>query len=141
MGLVEDLRIHLTAESIVGTSDWPVVERRVHEGAGDQLVILTEDGGFEPETPAPSCSIGDTAMWEPAVQVRVRGEAWDSPTAFAKAVQIRDELHGILRETVGYTLYMRIKAQTPEPLFIGFDGEGRPEFTQSFRALAPVVPV
>jgi hypothetical protein len=112
-------------------NDWPSVQRVVHEGSA-RLVIITEDGGFEPETPS-FAGIGDSAMEEPAVQVRVRGAKGEGVEAEAKMLEIRDALHGRVREAVGYTNYMRVKAQSGV-LYIGMDAKERPEFTLSFRA-------
>ncbi len=140
MGIVADVQAYLATEGVVdGATDWPSVRRRANDVMGDQQVIFTEDGGADPETPAPIATLGDAAMAEPAVQIRVRGEPWDGDGALYKAVEIYDALHGLLRTEVGYTYYIRIKAQTPEPVFIGFDEQGRPEFTISFRALRAVV--
>lgn len=140
MGIVADVQTYLQAAGIVDDSSsepWPSVRRRVHDGS-DRLVIITEDGGFEPETPAPPGTLGDSALKEPAVQVRIRGEQWDSDAAQAKAQEVFDALHGLMRVEINGTYYMRIKAQTAQPLFIGFDEKGRPEFTISFRAVTAV---
>jgi hypothetical protein len=69
------------------------------------------------------------------VQIRVRGEPWDGDAAEAKSQEIFDALHGLLRVTMGYGQYERVKAQTSSPIFIGFDAKSRPEFTISFRAV------
>jgi hypothetical protein len=140
MGLVEDVQMYLQSLSpgiIDGSTGWPSSRRRVHDGLGHRLVIITEDGGFEPETPSPD-GIGDSALMEPAVQVRVRGTPWDTDAVEEKAAEIFDVLHGLLRTTMGYTYYERVKAQTT-PIFIGFDDKGRPEITTSYRALRAVV--
>jgi hypothetical protein len=132
--------MHLQAQSpeiIDGTSGWASVRRRVNDALGDQLVVITEDGGFEPETPSPT-GIGDSALKEPAVQVRVRAGPWDGDAAVAKAQEIFDVLHGLLRTEMGYGFYMRVKAQTAGPVFIGFDTKNRPEVTVSFRAVQAV---
>ena len=137
MGLVDDVYARLESEAIAGSStDWSLFRRRLNDSA-QQQVVLTEDGGFEPETWSAE-GIGDSALEEPAIQVRVRGNPWDRDGAYAKAMEVMRSLHSILRETVGETIYLRIKAQTSEPVFIGFDEKGRPGFTQSFRAVRPV---
>ena len=136
MGMVEDVQMFLAQYSpaiIDGSTGWPSVRRRVHDDS-DQLVVLTEDGGFEPETPSAE-GLGDSALKQPAVQVRVRGEPWDSDASYEKAQEIMDALHGVMRQDVGYGYYLRIKAQTSGPVFIGFDDRGRPEHTISFRAV------
>ena len=139
MGIVADVQAYLQAETLVdGSTGWASVRRRVNDAMGDQLVILTEDGGFEPETPAPAGTLGDSALMEPAVQVRVRGKPWDGDSAEGKAQEIFDALHGLLRTEVGATYYVRVKAQTPGPVFMGFDAKGRPELTISFRAVRGV---
>jgi hypothetical protein len=148
MGFAEDARLRLVSAGIVddgfgGSTGWPCFLRRVFDRVGNtdfhQIVFITEDGGFEPETPSP-VGLGDIAFRQPAIQVRVRGEPLDGDAPAEKLQQIMDELHGILRETVGYGLYIRIKAQS-EALFIGFDAKNRPEFTQSFRAFTQITQV
>jgi len=136
MSLVDDLQAYLADESLVdGSTDWPSVRRRVNDAMGDQLVIITEDGGLEPETPSAS-GIGSATFREPAVQVRVRAGAWDGDSAAGKAAEIFDAVHGLRNVTMGSTVYTRVKAQTSSPVFIGFDSpRGRPEFTISFRAV------
>jgi hypothetical protein len=140
VGLVADVQAYLgtlSPEVIDGSTEWPSVRRRVNDALGHQLVVITEDGGAEPETPSAS-GIGDSALAEPAVQIRVRGEPWDGDGALAKAQEIYDALNGLLGVTMGSTIYMRVKAQTAEPVFIGFDTRGRPEFTVSFSAVRSV---
>lgn len=131
MGMVADFQMHLQDHGIIdGSSDWPSVQRIVHDGSA-RLVILTEDGGLEPETPSPE-GLGDSATEEPAVQVRVRGAKGEGPEALAQITEIRNAMHGLLRQQVGYTVYDRIKAQS-QAIYIGLDAKDRPEFTLSFR--------
>jgi len=139
VGLVDDVQAYLQSQDVIdGSTEWPSVRRNMSDNLPDQLVVFAEDGGFEPETPAPQGSMGDAALAEPAVQVRVRGEPWDGDSAEAKAAEIYDALHGLLRTDMGSQHYLRVKAQTSSPVFIGYDERGRPEFTQSFRALRAV---
>jgi hypothetical protein len=139
MSVVEDFQAYLEDASLIGgQTGWQSVRRRMLDDV-DRIVCLTEDGGPEPETPAPEGSMGDAALSEPAFQVRVRADRHDSDMAFNMARQINDLLHGLLREQVNGTWYQRVKAQTTEPVFIGFDERGRPEFTQSFRAVRSTV--
>ena len=134
MGVVSDVQTYLVAQSLVdGATGWTSVVRRVF-GDGN-LVVITEDGGRPSQISAAS-GIGASALKDPAVQIRVRGgTAWDGNTAFAKAQAIFDALHGLLATTVGVTLYLRVAAQTSEPVFIGFDEANRPQFTMSFRMM------
>lgn len=135
MSLVDDVQDYLADASLVdGATGWASVRRRVNDQMGDQLVVLTEDGGLEPETPSES-GIGSATFREPAVQVRVRAAAWDGDAAYAQSQAIYDLLHGARNVTMGSTFYHRVKAQTASPVFIGFDEQGRPEYTTSFRAV------
>ena len=140
MSLVADVQTFLQEHSppiVDGSTGWLSTRRRVHDQQ-HQIVVITEDGGLEPETPAPDGSLGDSALKEPAVQVRVRGEPWDGDGAEEKAQEIFAALHGLLRTDVGETYCLRVKAQTSQPVFIGYDERNRPEFTISFRMLMPV---
>ncbi len=129
MSVVDDVQEYLDYEGITDPTTWPSVRRRVHDGS-DQLVVLTEDGGALPEIPA-TTGIGSAALGTPAVQVRVRGKPWDGDSARAKAEEVILHLHGRQSAWIGETLYRSIQAQTLEPVFMGFDDKGRPEFTVS----------
>jgi hypothetical protein len=138
---VADLQTYLDDQGIIdGSTDWPSVRRRLHDGTVaepvNQLVVLTEDGGPQPETPADE-GMGDCAWRFPTVQVRVRGDRLDSDAAEAKAQEIYDALHGQLGVTMGEVEYAGVHALS-EPLFIGFDEKGRPEFTFSVQMTRPV---
>lgn len=136
MGLVADVQTFLVAQGLVdGSTGWPSVRRFKHDDS-DQLVVITEDGGREPELPA-SSGIGDAALGDPAVHVMVRAGALDSDAAGAKAQAILDALHGH-QGSVGSTTPLRVQSRTAEPIFAGFDENNRPEFTTSFRFLIPV---
>jgi hypothetical protein len=135
VSLVNDVQSYLADVSLVdGSTGWPSVRRRVNDQMGDALVVITEDGGLEPETPSET-GIGSATFREPAVQVRVRAGAWDGDAAYAQSQAIFDVLHGARNVTMGSTFYHRVKAQTASPVFIGYDEQGRPEFTTSFRAV------
>jgi hypothetical protein len=129
MSTVADVQAHLDYMGVTGGA-WPSVRRRVHDGS-DQLVVLTEDGGTPPETPA-DAGIGSSALASPRVQVRVRGAPWDGDGSESKATAIIRELHGRQAITMGDTLYMLVTALTDEPVFMGYDDNGRPEHTVSF---------
>jgi hypothetical protein len=132
MSIVADVQAYLADRGVVdGSTGWPSVRRRVHDGS-DRLVILTEDGGFEPEIGVAG-GIGDAAYRDPQVQVRVRGAAWDGDGAEEVAQMAYDALHGLMGVEIGSTRYLRVAALTGGPVFIGFDGNGRPEFTCSYR--------
>ena len=133
MGVVEDFQLDLQTAGIVDeSSGWPSVRRVVHDGS-DRLVVLTEDGGFEPEPPT-NAGLGDIAFEWPAVQIRVRGDQNEGDEAFAKIIEIRDRLHGRQYATIGYSDYIWVKAQSGV-IPIGLDERKRPEFTLSFRAM------
>lgn len=137
MSLVDDVFAFLESEGFAGGStDWTLLRRRVMDApAADSLVVLTEDGGTAPEQPAQS-GIGDSAMQDRGIQIRVRAEAWNGDAAQAKAKAISNALHGQRNVQIGSTRYLRVGAMTAEPVFIGFDSSGRPEYTQSFRMLS-----
>lgn len=135
MGVVDDVQDRLQAQGLIdGATGWPSVRRYLHEDS-DQLVVLTEDGGPPPEMTAAS-GLGETAETDAGIQVRVRAEPGDSDASFSRAKAIYDDLHGLKGVTLGSTDYHRVAALSPEPVFMGFDDEGRPEHTISFRLLA-----
>lgn len=138
MSAVADLLAYLETQGLAGGStDWPIVERRVHDLNGDRLVILTEDGGIQPETPADPGSQGDAAWRRPQVQVRVRGEPWQGPPVEEKAQEIWDAVHGLNGVTMGDVEYIGLRCLS-DPIFIGFDDNGRPEITFSVQMTRPV---
>lgn len=136
---VNDLYLFLEAQGLAGGSTgWDLVRRRMmDEPVDNQVVVLAEDGGVAPEIKETS-GLGDTALEDPAVLVTVRANEWDSDASRAKAGDIMAALHGQRNITVGQTTYLRIVAQTPEPIFAGFDEKGRPLHTISFRMLGLV---
>jgi hypothetical protein len=98
--------------------------------------MVSEDGGVSPEI-RESAGIGDSALEDPGVMVTVRAKAWDGDASRAKADAILSALHGQRNIVLfaGSDTYLRIRAQTPEPIFAGFDDQGRPLHTISFRML------
>jgi hypothetical protein len=136
MSAVSDVQTHLQYMGLVDITmsdapdDWPSVRRRAHDES-HRLVVLTEDGGVPPETPA-DAGIGSSALASPRVQVRVRAEPWNGDASEQKATEIIRELHGRQAITMGETLYMLVTALTDEPVFMGYDDNGRPEHTVSF---------
>lgn len=142
VGLVADVVAYLQSlspEIMDGSTEWRSVMRNMNDGMGDQLIVFREDGGTEPETPSEPGTMGDSALMEPSIHVTVRGRPQQGNVAVAKAQEIQDALHGLLRVQMGSTHYMRVKAQMPEPLFYRYDERERPLVTQSFRALRAVV--
>lgn len=130
MGIVDDAQTFLRDEGIVdGSTGWPSVQRRVHDQS-DRLVVLTEDGGLPPEIPAEG-GIGSAALGTPAVQIRIRGGPWEGTETQAKAEEILRALHGNQSLVIDGTTYRSVAAQTDEPVFMGFDDNGRPEHTVS----------
>lgn len=131
---VDDVFAYLTAQNLL-QSPWQGVKRRMLD-TPDQLVVMQEDGGSMNEQFS-SVGIGDSALKDPGVLVTVRGLAWDGNASFAKAQAIRAALHGLrsVSLVVSGDIYLGITALTPEPIFVGFDGNGRPIHTISFRLL------
>lgn len=140
MGVVDDVTTYLTAQGLVGgNTGWPVVRRRMTDApltvggaVPDQLVVVAEDGGPAPELSATS-GIGDSAIEDPAVLVTVRAAAWDGDGSRTKAAAILSALHGLrnVQLVAAGTKYLRLRAQTPEPIFTGYDETGRPIHTVS----------
>lgn len=121
-----------------GATGWALVRRRMGDPPTftDQAVVVAEDGGPSPEIKATS-GIGNAAIQDPGVIVMVRAGAWDGDACKAKAAAIFAALHGKLNIQLvsGGTLYYRVRALTPEPIFAGFDDTGRPRHTVAFRLL------
>ena len=138
MAAIDDVFEYIKSQNIAGgTTGWTILRRAIVDTAPDQLVMVQEDGGFPPEVPTAD-GIGDSALEEPAVMVTVRAKAMDGDASRDKADEVLLALHGKLGAQLvspnGDT-YLRIKAQTPAPIFAGFDDQKRPLHTISFRML------
>ena len=140
MGVVDEVFEFLEDEGVSGgATGWKTFRRRIpDEGPGsDQCIAIAEDGGTQPEMSAQS-GMGDSAMADTGVFITVRAEAWDGDASFAKAQEIWSALHG-LRDVVlggsGSATYFRVRALTSEPVFAGYDDQGRPRHTIGFRFL------
>ncbi len=135
MGAVDDVYTYLIAQSIVdGGTGWEAVRRRGSDDASDQMVVISEDGGPEPEIKE-TVGIGDSALNDIGVLILVRGAAWDSDATLTKALEIFTALHGKRAITLDTKEYLRIRARTAEPVFLGFDDLGRPRHTIGFLLL------
>jgi hypothetical protein len=137
MPAVDDVVAHITAQGLVaGSTGWDVLRRRMMDAPSkDQLVVVQEDGGPAPEIKVGD-GIGDSAMKDVGVLVTVRATQWKSDDSRVKAQQVFDALHGLRSATVGSRTYLRVMALTPEPIWVGFDEQGRPRHTIAFRLLA-----
>lgn len=137
MGAVDDVYTFLLDGGLAGGSTgWGLLRRRTMDApATDQLVVVSEDGGPLPEIKE-DVGIGDSALADAGVFVRVRGAAWDGDASLAKAQAVLDALHGLRSTEVGSKQYLRVRALTPEPVFAGFDDDGRPHHTVALRMLA-----
>lgn len=139
MSTVANVQSYLVQAGLIdGSTDWPSVRRRVFDDLGAKLVVLTEDGGGAPSLQAPQGMMGDAALADPAVQVLVRGDPWRSDEAQDQALAIQRVLHGQREVLMGDVIYLRVLAQSSEPIFIGFDENNRPMFTQSYRCAVSV---
>lgn len=139
MSGVADVYTFLETQGLAGgVTGWDLLRRRVMDTPSlDQSVVVLEDGGFEPELPADE-GIGDSALGDPGVIVQVRGKAWDGDASFAKAQAILAALHGLRNVALGGSgadVYLRVRAMTSEPVFAGFDDQGRPMHTVGLRLL------
>ena len=134
MGVVSDVQTYLESQNLIGGSTgWDSVRRRMHDNQ-DQVVAISEDGGPAPEQPA-SSGVGSAALGDPGVQVMVRGTRWNSDATYDKAEAIRADLHGQRDTTLDATTYYRVRSMTPEPIFLGFDENGRPMHSIAFRLM------
>ena len=126
MSVVDDVYAYLEDQGIAGGStEWDISRRREMDSPmADQLVVVSEDAGVgDPEMPA------SPAEFDIGVHVTVRGVAWDGDSSAAKALEIHTALHGLLDTEVGSTTYIRVRARTTEPVFVGFSENGRPSHT------------
>lgn len=141
MPAVDDVLTYLESQGLAGgATGWTVLRRRLMDSpAPDQLIVVSEDGGSPPEI-AVSSGLGEDALSDPGVLVTVRAGAWDGDASRAKAQAIHSALHGIRSTALvsGGTVYLGIRAMTPEPVFVGFDSQGRPLHTIAFRLLTVV---
>ena len=138
MGVVDDVTTFLAAQGLVGgATGWQCFRRRMtDQPAIDQAVVVSEDGGSMFELKA-SEGIGDSALADPGVLVSVRAKQWDGDASYAKAAAIIAALHSKFSQALvgSGTVYFRIRAMTAEPVFTGYDDQGRPIHTVSFRLL------
>lgn len=139
MSAVDDVYTYLETQGIAGGSTgWDLLRRRVMDSpAADKLIVLTEDGGAQPEISEDS-GIGDAAVQDAGVLVNVRAAAWDGDASREKADEILQALHGLRNEALGGSgadVYLRVRAMTAEPVFAGFDDQGRPHHTVGLRLL------
>lgn len=143
MSVVDDVMVYIVAQNspaiVGGATGWDIFRRRMtDEPSKDQVVVVSEDGGPEPEIKT-SVGIGNAAVSDAGVLVSVRGKQWDGDSSKNKAFEIWTLLHGkrnIQLVAPSGTTYYRIRALTPEPIFAGFDDTGRPRHTVGFRLLA-----
>lgn len=138
MAAIDDVFEYIKSQGLAGgNTGWALLRRRVTDTTSDQEVVVSEDGGVEPEMTA-AAGIGDSALEDPAVMVTVRAKAWDGDASRDKADDVLLALHGkcdIVLAPPNGDRYLRIRAQSPAPVFAGFDDQGRPLHTISFRML------
>ena len=129
---VRDVQLWMQEVGLVdGSTDWPSVERLLHDES-ERLVVLTDDGGREPELPA-AAGLGSAAIGDAGVEIIVRGEAEGPEETQEKAQEILDALHGQFNVGMGYGSYLRVKSLTSQPAFIGYDERRRPVFRVAVR--------
>ncbi len=136
MGAVVDVYQHLITQGHAeGSTGWDIVKRMLSDvDVNDQLIVVTDDGGALPEIKE-ILGIGDSALHDIGVLVLVRGAPFKGDANLTKALDIFIELHGKRDVTLNGTQYMRIKAMTPEPIFIGLDDKNRPRHTTGYMLL------
>lgn len=139
MSTLEEITDWLVAQGLAGGSTaWDLVRRRISDDdpMRDAVVVVGEDGGPAPEM-ASATGIGDSAQADIGIHMTVRAGPWDGDASAAKAQEIISALHGLTAAQLvsGGKTYLRIAAQTAEPIFVGFDGKNRPLHTVAFRLL------
>ena len=137
MGAVSDVHAYLVDQGIAGGStEWALKKRRQMDSpVTAQLITITEDGGAPPEIDEIE-GIGDSALHDVGVLISIRGNPWQGDANNTKAMEIFVALHGKRDITLDSNVYMRIRALTPEPVFLGFDDKGRPRHTIAFLLLS-----
>lgn len=140
MGVVDDLYTFILNGGLAGgATGWQLLRRRMADkesGGVEQQVVISEDGGDQAEIKVAS-GIGDSALSDPGALITVRAAAWDSDASSAKAAALYAALHGLLSSSLvgGGSVYFRVRALTAEPVFAGYDDQGRPIHTISLRLL------
>lgn len=136
---VLDVYNYLIAQNLAGgATGWDLLRRKVMDDpVGDQLVVVSEDGGSTPELPVTS-GLGNAPLVTKGVLVTVRATQNDGDASFTKANAILAALHGLrgVELVSGGGLYYSIRAMTGEPVFAGYDDRERPMHTVAFRLLA-----
>lgn len=98
------------------TAGWGIYVSRLPDSP-DTVVALFDSGGPRPLLNSP--------IDLPTVQVKVRGTVNGYDAAYVKALEVRDQLHGIARRDVGDTHYMLIAAYS-DPSLVEYDENQRP---------------
>lgn len=132
MGAVTDVQTYLEAESLIGGgTGWPSSQRLMHDDS-DRLVVISEDGGSSPELGAAE-GVGEVPEADVGVHFMVRAAPMDSEASFGQALAILSALHGLKHASIGGQTYIRARAVTGEPIFVGYDDRRRPIHTVAFR--------
>lgn len=123
--LLDDVISRLELAGVVGGSTGWTPFRAFVPPSPDQVIVVTETGGAEPDQ-----TDGDKYE-EVTFQVRVRGKPMDYASARAKAREVYLTLNNA---SLG-TDYVYCYATTAAPLPLGYDDNDRPELTWNFRTL------
>lgn len=129
MGLFEDVKARLEAESLAGSgTDWDIKRSRMPDGVGesDRVVVVTETGGTSPQ----AYSTTD----RPRFQVRTRGRSTGRPEAYTKLRDIFVDLHRLGPTTINGHEYGGIRA-VQHPFYLRTDENDRDEYAVNFEAL------
>ena len=133
MAIEDDmLSILRTAGLIDGDTGW-TGRAEWMPPTGDKIVLVSGYGG---SMPSASTGPGRVGWDEPSVQIRVRGPVNDLAAAKDKLAAIdaalRPTSDAAFPQTVGDVTYLWVKARQSEPLFLGKDGNDRPEYTRNY---------
>lgn len=119
---VKDVLVAAGVGTFAATSGWAIYIGKAPDKPNTTITLY--DYGGSP--PAPNMLID-----EPALQVRVRGNPGGYPAAYSKIIEVRDTLHGFVRQTVNGTHYLAIFA-AQDPNLLQYDESNRPIFTLNF---------
>ena len=89
----------------------------------DACVCVYDTGGEPPTLPY--------SYFKPTIQVRVRGIISGYQSAWDKAKEVMDALHGVSNETWNGSRYIMIACMS-DIIFVGYDDNNRPLLSMNF---------
>lgn len=121
----EDVKDMITQSAGVGTFGVGVFIS-VEPPTPDLCVTIYDTGGYPADLAVD--------IYNPTIQVRVRGAVGGYQAAYQKALAVLTLLHGVHNETWNGTRYILIRAMS-DILNVGEDDKGRPILTINFQLM------